>query len=125
MTANGPAIWGGCVTRRKHRAESWYFSQKAVTVQGGYGAVFAVRVQVLLSITRVAVQAVSEPENYHGAGFILRASARVRVQEPLRSCLGCRSKSKNCDEQLTHIVRVRLSYYYLSTYKSESYFVVE
>jgi len=29
---------------------------KAVTVQGGYGALFAVRVQVLLSITRVAVQ---------------------------------------------------------------------
>src|SRR4030042_6337244 len=24
MTTNGPAIWGGCVTRRKHRAESWY-----------------------------------------------------------------------------------------------------
>jgi hypothetical protein len=22
--ANGPAIWGGCVTRRKHRAESRY-----------------------------------------------------------------------------------------------------
>jgi len=22
--ANGPAIWGGCVTRRKHRAGSWY-----------------------------------------------------------------------------------------------------
>ena len=35
---------------------SWYFSQKTVTVQGGYGALFAVRVQVLLSITRVAVQ---------------------------------------------------------------------
>ena len=30
--------------------------QKAVTVQGGYGALFAVRVQILLSITRVAVQ---------------------------------------------------------------------
>ena len=42
MNANGPAIWGGCVTRRQHRAESWYFSQKAVTVQGGYGALFAV-----------------------------------------------------------------------------------
>jgi hypothetical protein len=54
--ANGPAIWGGCVTRREHRAESWYFSQKAVTVQGGYGALFAVMVQILLSITRVAVQ---------------------------------------------------------------------
>jgi hypothetical protein len=46
ICANGPAIWGGCVTRRKHRVESWYFSQKAVTVQGGYGAVFAIQVQV-------------------------------------------------------------------------------
>jgi len=24
VTPNGPAIWGGCVTRRKHRAGSWY-----------------------------------------------------------------------------------------------------
>jgi len=40
VKANGPAIWGGCVTRRKHWAESWYFSQKAVTVQGGYGTCF-------------------------------------------------------------------------------------
>jgi hypothetical protein len=40
MTTNGPAIWGGCVTRRKHRSRSRYFSQKAVTVQGGYGACF-------------------------------------------------------------------------------------
>jgi hypothetical protein len=24
ITPNGPAIWGGCVTRRKHRAGSWY-----------------------------------------------------------------------------------------------------
>jgi hypothetical protein len=38
--SDGPAIWGGCVTRRKHRAESWYFSHKAVTVQGGYGMRF-------------------------------------------------------------------------------------
>ena len=49
ICANGPAIWGGCVTRRKHRAGSWYFSQKTVTVQGGYGALFAVMVQILLS----------------------------------------------------------------------------
>jgi hypothetical protein len=54
----------------------------------------------------VAVQAVSEPEICHGAGIILRADARVRVQEPLRICLGSRSKSKNRDKQLTHIVRV-------------------
>jgi hypothetical protein len=56
LAANGPAIWGGCVTRRSIRAGSWYFSQKAVTVQGGYGALFAVRVQILLNITSVAVQ---------------------------------------------------------------------
>jgi hypothetical protein len=37
---NGPAIKGGCVTRRKHRAESWYFSRKIVTVQEGYGTCF-------------------------------------------------------------------------------------
>ena len=30
--------------------------QKAVTVQGGYGVVFAIRVQVLIEDTRVAVQ---------------------------------------------------------------------
>jgi len=47
LTANGPAIWGGCVTRRKHRVGSWYFSQLVVTVQalpagrqGGYGTRF-------------------------------------------------------------------------------------
>jgi len=54
--ANGTAIWGGCVTRRKHRPRPVFFSQKTVTVQGGYGALFAVQVQILLSITRVAVQ---------------------------------------------------------------------
>jgi hypothetical protein len=56
ITANGPAIWGGCVTRRKHRAESWYFSQKVVTVQGGYGVLFAVMVQILLNAGAIAVQ---------------------------------------------------------------------
>ena len=40
INANGPAIWGGCVTRRSIRAGSWYFSQKVVTVQGGYGTCF-------------------------------------------------------------------------------------
>jgi len=54
----------------------------------------------------VAVQVVSEPEICQGARFLLRADARVRVQEPLRICLGCRSKSKKCDKQLTFIVRV-------------------
>ena len=54
----------------------------------------------------VAVQTISEPENCQDARFKLRAHARVRVQEPLQICLECRSKSKKCDKQLTHIVRV-------------------
>jgi len=45
LVANGPAIKGVCVTRRKHRFPSVDFSQEAVTVQGGYGAVFGVMVQ--------------------------------------------------------------------------------
>ena len=105
---NGPAIWGGCVTRRSIRAVPILgISQKAVTVQGGYGALFAAQVQVLLSITRVAVQTISKPKIYHGAGVSLQADARVQVHRTLRICLGCRSKSKKCDKQLTHIVRVR------------------
>ena len=42
MTHNGPAIWGGCVTRRKHRAGSRYFGSASwrITVQGGYGTCF-------------------------------------------------------------------------------------
>ena len=54
----------------------------------------------------VAVQTISEPEFCHGAGFKLRADARVRMQRPLRICLRCRSKRKKCDKQLTFIVRV-------------------
>ena len=60
----------------------------------------------------VAVQTISEPEIYHGARVSLQADARVPVQRPLRICLGCRSKSKKCDKQLTHIVRVRFSKHY-------------
>ena len=37
MKPNGPAIEGGCVTRHQHRPLSYFFSQKMVTVQGGYG----------------------------------------------------------------------------------------
>jgi hypothetical protein len=54
ICTNGPAIKGVCVTRRQAPSRSWYFSQKAVTVQGGYGVVFAMRVQSFISITCVA-----------------------------------------------------------------------
>jgi hypothetical protein len=38
--------------------------------------VFAVMVQILLSAGAIAVQAGSEPINYHGTGFLLRALAQ-------------------------------------------------
>jgi len=42
----------------------------------------------------VAVQAVQEPENCHGAGLILRAGARVRVQVSAGFVLGAGAKAK-------------------------------
>ena len=81
--------------------------QKVVTVQGGYGTCFCrhgtnfycvlARLRYKFDWSRefitgykvvgvhwrsVAVQTVSEPEIYHGAGIKLRADARVRVQRP-------------------------------------------
>jgi len=44
---------------------------------------------------------------------LLRALARSRYKL-LQICQGCRSKSKNHDKQLTHIVRVIASAFYLS-----------
>jgi len=52
--------------------------QKAVTVQGGYGALFAIQVQSLLSITSVAVQVWSEPRIYPRLQIWLRALAQCR-----------------------------------------------
>jgi len=57
LATNGPAIKGRCVTRRSIRVESPYFSQKTVTVQGGYGALFASHGTYFLAYTSVAVQA--------------------------------------------------------------------
>ena len=48
----------------------------------------------------VAVQTISEPEIYHGAGIKLRADARVRVQEPLQICLGAGAKAKSVTSNL-------------------------
>jgi len=48
----------------------------------------------------VAVQAVSEPENCHDAGFILRAGARFRVQVSAGFVLGSGVKAKNMTNNL-------------------------
>jgi len=49
---------------------------------------------------RVAVQAVSKPKICQGAGFILRADERVRVQQPLQICLERRNKAKTVTNNL-------------------------
>jgi hypothetical protein len=57
---------------------------------------------------KAGVQAVSEPEICHGAGFNLRADARVRVRW-LAGFVWVAVNCKNRDKQLTFIVRVSLS----------------
>ena len=68
------------VTRRKHRVESWYFSQKAVTAQGGYGVVFAVRVQVLWPIRVSRYKADREQVTSQGKYNIFAGTGAVAVQ---------------------------------------------
>ena len=46
LKPNGPAIKAVCVGRRKCRPPSVYFSQEAITAQGGHGAVFGMVVQL-------------------------------------------------------------------------------
>jgi hypothetical protein len=65
-------------------------SHETVPVEGGYGAFFAVRVPILLSITRVAVQVSSEPENCQVTGFLLEALAQCGGT----NCLGARKLSR-------------------------------
>ena len=56
IRANGPAIKGGCVTRRKHWLGPDTLARKLSRCKEGMARVFVVRVQFLLSITSVAVQ---------------------------------------------------------------------
>jgi hypothetical protein len=97
---NGPAIWGGCVTRCSIRVVpiaigTWYFSREVITVQGGYGALFAIMVQILLSITSVAVQVWSKPRpdsyrDYPRLQSWWRELAQCRAEGPDRSAASVR-----------------------------------
>ena len=79
MKPNGPAIKGGCVTRRKHRAASWYFRQEFITVQGGYGVLFAVMAEIILRTGAVAVQCCFGEGISPRAGFLFWALVQCRV----------------------------------------------
>jgi hypothetical protein len=56
----------------------------------GMACVFAVQVQILLSITRIAVQVLSEPVNCHRTECLLRALAQCRGT----ICFGARNLSR-------------------------------
>ncbi len=75
--------------------------------------VFAFRIQILLNITSVAVQFVSEPEIYQGAGFNCKQCVSPGLAY-ITNLPWCRSKSKNRDRQLTFIVRVSGSLFFFS-----------
>ena len=112
MATNGPAIWGGCVTWRSHPATyPGALVEKLSRWQDRYGAVFA-------------NPGTEFWEDYALQGTEFKASSvKVLVQQfllkvrvvglchgirilKLRHCVKIR---KNCDEQLTHIVRVMRS----------------
>jgi len=59
-------------------------------------------------------RAVKELVNYPGAVKFIAGSGAIRVCRAVPSCLGYRNESKKCDKQLTFIVRVRCSQYFLS-----------
>jgi hypothetical protein len=66
----------------------------------------------------VAPKALTEAQQASGVQvFELRADARVRVQKSLQIYLEGRGKSKKCDKQLTHIVRVSLSDFVIIIFK--------
>ena len=54
----------------------------------------------------VAVQFISEPESCQGTENLIACRCACPGLAALRICLRSRSKSKKCDKQLTHIVRV-------------------
>ena len=97
ITPNGPAIKGGCVTRRQHRAGSRYFSQKAVTVQGGYGTCFCRHGTNFIAYWRnrgtsliVAANLSPVTNLVEGTGAVSRRAPQKRSESGGTSCLGAK-----------------------------------
>jgi hypothetical protein len=123
LTHNGPAIKLVGVTWRSTGHQSWYFSQKTVTVQGRYGACFC------SPDTKYCEHYVCRAEGpdmrsiVRGTSLMraiylspvtsfMRCKGAVRVYHHALSCLGGRSKSKNRDEPINFIVRVMVSCFF-------------
>jgi hypothetical protein len=98
MPYNGPAIWGGCVTRRSIRAPrvlgAGTLATKLSRCKEGMARVFAVLVQILLSITRVAVQILCERYISHHAECLCAAEARSGFVPGYKAVLGAGAKAK-------------------------------
>jgi hypothetical protein len=72
----------------------------------GYGAVFAVQVHGFVSITCVVVQVLCERYISHRLQILCVPVARSGFITSYKAILSAGAKRKNCDEQLTFIVRV-------------------
>ena len=109
MCANGPVIWGGCVTRRSIRAvpntRDGTSARKLSRCKEGMAHFLPSWYKLSRSQKLVKVQDFNCVQ-MRALPAVATAKAGVRVQHLLQNCLGCRSKSKNHDKQLTHIVRV-------------------
>ena len=134
MQPNGPAIWGGCVTRRKHRAESWYPEYSGPESCHGARRVWRTFCRPGTSFidhyecrgTSIIGAANLSPVTKFGEGTgavsrykFDRSQKTVKVYWILIAgrcaCPGAttstnlswvQEQSKKCDKQLTHIVRV-------------------
>jgi hypothetical protein len=124
INTNGPAIKEGCVTRRKHRADPGTLAAKLSRCKEGVVRVFAVRVQILLSITSVA-KVSKRLRISPGIEILSRALARSWYEHS-KSILAAGAKveersdetplwqAQNHDELIYFIVRVMVSCFYES-----------
>jgi len=134
MCANGPAIWGGCVTRRSIRAGSWYPARAGPESCHGARRVWRTFCRPGTNFVEhyacrgtgwIEATSLSPVTNWvAGTGAVSRyklsrSQKAVKVQElnylqmrvsgcmnSYKFVLWVGAKAKMCAKQLTHIVRV-------------------
>jgi len=105
MPANGTAIRGVCVNRRKHRADPGTLAEKLSRCKEVMARVFAVMVQILwvLAVSRYKVN--RWHGIYPGIVILLTALARSRYKA-IEIYPGAGAKAKTVTIQMPFIVRV-------------------
>jgi hypothetical protein len=134
--SDGPAIKGGCVTRRQHRLCPGTLAARLSRCKEGMAHFLQSRYRIMWRIRASRYRVVKVLVNYPDAVKLIEGSGAVWVYQELQTCLGSRSKSppvrpcgragKKCDKQLTFIVRVisRVLFIPLFKYYPRSRFVV-